>query len=95
MEKIRLFEKEVKVQYVDVDGVEFPAEELLEILEALDGTDGVFTGVCISNLELRKKLEELNVISTNIRGTSSIEKNASELKIYLINELYKEKLKVD
>lgn len=62
---------------IEVDGIVFDdLQDLNELLEALDDTDGCMTAVCIHKDKLKDKLTKLGIISTNIRGSSYIADDA-------------------
>jgi hypothetical protein len=84
------------IKMVEVDGVEFEAEELNGLLEALEEVDGLFNAVTIYKESLRKSLEKMKIIATNGRGSSFVppkapySKNFKELKKLLEDILYED-----
>ena len=59
--------------------------EIDSILDTLEGTDGFFTGVSISDNKIEKLLQEMNVITTNIKGVSSPSDNYKIFRNFIIN----------
>ena len=82
--------REVKemIKFIKIDGIDYEAVELMGIIDALEGKDGFFTGVVINCGTLRDSLEQMKVISTNIRGSSCPSTNYKDFRGMLANRIY-------
>lgn len=70
MKDFKVFTKKIPTKFIIIGDLEIELFELMQILEALEGTDALFRGVLIYNTELKEELEKRDVIVSNIKGTS-------------------------
>ena len=66
---MKAIRKRVIQNFVEINGVTVSHTELLELLSALDGTDGMFTAVTIHDDRLVKILVDEGIADKNVRGS--------------------------
>jgi hypothetical protein len=75
--KLKFIDKKVTVQrrYVDLNGSLFNFNEVIEVLEGLNGTDGYFTFIVIQNSKLQAELARRGAIKVNAKGAAYMGSN--------------------
>jgi hypothetical protein len=67
--KLGMFFKTEQIEYVRIGELEVQAEELNELFEKLDATDGLFSAVVMYDKPLERKLIAVKVIKKTTRGS--------------------------
>ena len=65
---MKIFTKTVELTFVEIDGEEFEWNEVVNVLNALEGTDNFMDHILIDDEELADALEAHDVLNRNTRG---------------------------
>lgn len=84
-DEIKIIKKREKI--ILINGIRFNGANLVNLLNDIENTDGMFTAVVINSISLRAELESLGIIKTNIRGSSYPGPNYSRSLIKTIYNL--------
>lgn len=57
-----------EVTFIEFDGFTTDFLELYDLIDKVEGSNTFFPSITMNDTELRRKLEELKVISVNMRG---------------------------